>query len=122
MKDSVAITVWSVLPLTAACVTVIHENAWAALLFAIIAIVALTAAFLSRSAKAARPGLAVVLLLLISIPFAILIVDRLTTGYTSHPWRVGDSPTGFIVGAVFESLFAVPPAVFAFGIWRRMRR
>ena len=119
MKDSIAITVWSVLPLIATCITAFHQTAWPALLFAVIVVVALTAALLSRSATVAHTKLAVGLLLLISIPFAILIVDRLTAGYTSHPWRVADSPAGFIVGAIFESLFAVPPAVLALGVWRR---
>ena len=116
MKDSVAITVWSALPLIATCLAV-HSEGWPALVLGIIPAIALVAAFLSRSTSGAHQTIAAALLLFVSAPFAVDVLDSLATARCTL--AVADSPAGFVSHTVVEGLLSVPPIVLALGVWRR---
>ena len=118
-RTSIAITLWSILPLAFALLGMQRGAAHSAASCALVALASLGAAALTRTDLACAHLISVALLLLLWLPFATRTVQRMVFGFGEGVLRVAGSPGGFLAGAFAESLFTVPLAAFALGVWRR---
>jgi hypothetical protein len=118
MRTAIAIGIWSSLPIMFSVMAALAGQFRTSAVFAMIAGTALAAAFLARTSRKPHVFGSVALLAVLSIPFAATIVARFVYGFGRGVLRVADAPLGFVIGAVTESLFAVPLAAFALSIWR----
>lgn len=118
-RTGLAIAFWSLLPFAVACERLSSADLSGCAAFFALAGISLTAAGLVRLPHRASQVIAAVLLFLMSGPFVVRVSSLLVAGYGPGALRIADSPLGYVIGVVTNSLFAVPLAVFAVSVWRR---
>jgi hypothetical protein len=118
-RTAFAVIAWSSLPFVAAVNTLVAGEWLLAALFAGIVACALGSAVLATGTAGQQHIASVVLLLIAAAPFALQLARRLVFAPPARAFEIADSPLGYVLGTVIDSLFFAPPLVFAFGMWSR---